>query len=147
MTEVALPAGVGIASGAAQLLEENSNAVAQAQQRENNMFLRNGGRIVDYGLGAYSLANVVADLNMPRGSKTEMLCSGVAVAARRATFDIGDVILGLSRTVTKSAGGSRMTSRSNSRQRTFAGAGAGSPNREVYGMNPGTGEEILFTKI
>ena len=97
MEHVVLPGGVGLLSGSAQLLEDN----VRATQLAPNVFLRNAAPIADYGLGAYGVVNHMMDLGLPRAGASEMAAAGIAVAVRRATYQIGDMVLGLRRTVTK----------------------------------------------
>lgn len=101
--QVMVPGVVGILSGSGQLLQDN----IKATQTAPNLILRNAGAVTDYGVGAYALVNHMGDFGFPRRGSSELAASGVTVAARRLTQQIGDVILGLKRSVVKGEAGAR----------------------------------------
>lgn len=141
--QVLFPGVVGVLSGSGDLLEKNAVAVAQAQGRKANVLMRNAGAVADYGLGAYAVINHMGDFGFPRRGSSELAASGVTVVTQRATKQIGDVILGLTRSVSKTPAGSRHGV--GARMRSSNGVPTPAASAAFSGMD--LEDEVLVTQI
>ena len=101
--EVIGPAALGAVSGGAQLLQDNIKASGE----KRNVFLRNAGAVIDYAGVGFGVLNHMMDFGFPRRGSGELAAASIAIGVRRATQQIGDVVLGLERPIVKTPARSR----------------------------------------
>lgn len=104
--QVVVPAVLGAVSGGAQLLQDNIKASGE----KRNVFLRNAGAVVDYGVTGLAVLNHMMDLGYPRRGSSELAASAIAIGVRRGVQQLGDVVLGLERPIVKAPSAARTRS-------------------------------------